>query len=481
MGVAAGQPEPSPPPDAAAPSALAESAPPPPPAAGAPRPPEQPATQPVVFGVPVATTEVGDDPSRWPLAGWNKVFFLRDSHDWFHLYPGGRVNVDADAFFGPGVSDTLAPDGGNGLQPKIFLRRARLELAGDFTKYVNFLLSVEFGGQPLTNANGKTQNAAASPGQSPTADTAKFGAVQATAASAALFDVWLNLRAAREFNVMIGQEKTTLSMENRTSDNQTPLMERNVAIRGFVVPTQREIGLTAWGDIGKNTVVGYEGGVYLGDGQNRSQVDEHFDGIGRVFVRPFAADASSPVQHAQIGVSGRYGQRDPRYVGYDESPITTGQGYALWNTTYKDSLGRTIHVIPSHAQAIYGGELRVPVWRLALQSEAYYVASDTREAVDGYQLTNTERFGELKGVGWYAMLSAWPWGQPFIAGDPGFVRPTEVDFGHPPDPPKAAVELLAVVAGVDASYDGASRQGTYDSKTPGADGGPGTAIQIRQF
>ncbi|HVY47751.1 MAG TPA: porin, partial [Minicystis sp.] len=414
-----------------------------------------------------------------PLAGWNRYFYLRDPDDLVRLDPGMRINVDTNATVGPGVGAVAAPDGGNGLEPKVFLRRARFELSGDFTRWINFTMSMEFGGQPLTNSNGKTETAAGAAGMPPTADSARFAPVQLPASSAVPFDVWINLHVVRELNFMIGQAETPVSMENRTSDNLTLLMERNLAIRGFVVPTQRELGVTVWGDVGPKGMFGYEGGVYTGDGQNRGQVDDDADVIGRAFVQPFFANEDHVLRRLQIGASGRYGKRDPKYVGYDVSPITTGQGYTLFGSTYKDSLGRTIHVIPSSAQWVYGGELRVPIQRVALQAEAYYVGSDTREAVDGFQLANTERLGAMKGVGWYAMLSAWPWGDPFIEGNPGYVRPASIDWEHPQGPDfLRGVEVVAIAAGVDATYDGASRGGAYDAKTPGA---PGVAKDIRAY
>ena len=88
------------------------------------------------------------------------------------------------------------------------------------------------------------------------------------------------------------------------------------------------------------------------------------------------------------------------------------------------SLGRQIHIIPSGAQNAIGGELRVPVSIFDIRGEAYYVANRTREAVEGYQLTNTERLGRVRGTGWYAQVSAWPFGDAFVTGDPGLVRPT---------------------------------------------------------
>src|SRR5262249_46340672 len=150
----------------------------------------------------------------------------------------------------------------------------------------------------------------------------------------------------------------------------------------------------------------YELGLFGGDGQNRPQVDRRFDGMGRVFVRPFAG--SGRLEKAQIGVSARHGDRDPKLVGYDYPQITTGQGFVLWDPTYKDSVGRTVHILPSAGQNAIGGELRLPIEYAEIRGEAYYVANHTREALDGYSLTNTERLGQVKGVGWYVQLACWP-------------------------------------------------------------------------
>jgi len=236
-------------------------------------------------------------------------------------------------------------------------------------------------------------------------------------------------------------------------------------IRAFAVPGPRDIGGTVWGEVGDG-VLDYQVGVFGGDGQNRPQVDNNLDVMGRVFVRPLSP-SKEVTSKLQIGVSAFHGVRDPKYVGYDYTPVSTGQGFALWNPTYKDSLGRQVHVVPSGSQNAIGGELRVPVSIFDIRGEAYYVSNGTREAVDGFQLTNTERLGKVTGVGWYAQVSAWPLGDAFVNGDPGMVRPTRIDFAKEPERPKKGLEVLLLVAGVNAAYDGASRGGEYDGKTPG--------------
>jgi hypothetical protein len=119
-----------------------------------------------------------------------------------------------------------------------------------------------------------------------------------------------------------------------------------------------------------------------------------------------------------------------------------------------------------------------------LRGEAYYVANHTREAVEGFQLTNTERLGQVNGIGWYVLLSAWPFGDKFVSGDPGMQRPGRIDFSKPPAAPKRGLEVVASVGGVNASYDGASRGvgSVYDGKTPGNPSGKaGKDITVYEY
>ncbi|XYH96758.1 porin [Sorangium sp. So ce1128] len=447
---------------------MAPLPPPPPPGAAATAVPPSPPAQ--VFA-PTAETAVAKE--QQPLAGWHGGFFLRDADDTFRLYPKGRLNLDFYSSFGSGVSDVTAPSGGGALQPRFFVRRARLEVAGEFLKKWSFDLDVDFGGQGLANTNGRTQNSASNVGQAPTAETARFAAIASASSSAVLADVWINYSVMPALNFLFGQYSTFFSMDNQTSDNSTTFMERNIATRSFVYPEGKDIGLTIWGDVADRMVV-YGVGVITGDGQNRPGVDAPPDLVARVFARPFAGDKKALLAKAQIGISARHGERDQEFVGYDYAPIRTGQGYTLWGGGYTDSLKRPIHVIPSGAQNAIGGELRLPIKMVELRAEAYYVANNTREAVEGYQLTNTERLGRVKGLGWYLQLSAWPLGDAYVSGDPGFSpRPTKVDLSKALEKPKAGLEVAALLAGISATYDGASRSPSYyDEKTPGA---PATA------
>jgi hypothetical protein len=411
-------------------------------------------------------------PAHPELAGYQDGFFIRDAHDNVRLYPTGLIHADVYSSFGPGTAaDTtksaLPADVAAGLAPHLLIRRARLGLAGELFGRWSFAFNVEFGGQPLGNAAGTSETAAAKPGQAPGVNSGRYAAVQSIATSVVPLDAYLNFSVSRAFNIMVGQVQMPFSLENQTADAYGTWMERLMPIRAFAVPGPRDIGGTVWGELGDG-VLDYQLGVFGGDGQNRPSVDARVDFMGRVYAHPFASGATSDfAKYFQIGVSARHGDRDASAVGYDYTPITTTQGFVLWKPTYTDSLGRQVHIIPSGAQNAVGGELRLRVGRVAFQGEAYFVGNDTREAVDGYQLTNTERLGRMAGVGWYGQLTAWPAGDPFIAPSRGVYKPKHLDLSAGPTRMLHGLQLMAVAAGINGSYQGASRLGSVaDAKTP---------------
>jgi hypothetical protein len=424
-------------------------------------PPPPSAAPPTVPTAPVAQRAPID--GRAELVGWRDGFFLRDSRDRFRFFPRLLVEADVDGSLGPGVqpdaSGTGLPSGvATELRPHLVLRRARLGFDAELFQRWSVTAQVELGGQVIGNTGPTSAITVASP-------------VQTAPTGPAPLDVFLGYSVCTCLNLQVGQFLVPFSMDNRTRDEGYPMLERAAPIRGFVVPSPRDVGIMAWGELGPR-LVSYELGLFGGDGQNRPFVGGHVDGIGRIFVRPFAGQFSGDLgRYTQVGVSGRYGVRDAKAVGYDAPTLTTGQGFALWSPLYTDSLGRVIHVIPSGSQGFVGGELRVRDGRFALQAEAYYVDDDTREAVDGAQLTSTERFGRMLGAGWYAQASAWPIGDAFVAPEPGLGRPRHVDLAAPaPGESARGLEIIAMVSGVDASYDGATRLGSSaDPKTPRGD------------
>src|SRR5215467_13527375 len=91
-------------------------------------------------------------PDGWPLAGrTSEYFYLRDANDEFRLYLQGRAHIDGYWPLGPGVSNLGA---GVGLNPTLFLRRARVELSGEFLHDWQWTIAGEWGQTAVDNANG---------------------------------------------------------------------------------------------------------------------------------------------------------------------------------------------------------------------------------------------------------------------------------------------------------------------------------------
>jgi hypothetical protein len=129
-----------------------------------------------------------------------------------------------------------------------------------------------------------------------------------------------------------------------------------------------------------------------------------------------------------------------------------------------------MHIIPSGEQTAVAGELFVPVGMFDLTSELVYSQSDTREAVDGYQLTPfTERLGLLKGIGYYVLASAWITGDRSIVGFPGYSKPQHVDLTKEDKAPRTAIQLLAKIEQLSLTYQSAKRSGVIDSTNADGD------------
>ena len=453
--------------------------PPPPPAAGSGQAGAPVAPVPKTFA-DEASLALRDGASGEPIAGWHGMFFLRDPDGNFRLSPTGDMMLDFTAAAGPGVDDLPSSKGGAGLVPRFFVRRLRVGITGDFLKRWSFAAAFDLA-QQVNNPLGTDETSAAPPGVDPTADSGRYRPPQGLDAGIGLRDVWVNYSLCPCLNFQVGQFQPPMTLENRTSDTVTPLMERSVATRTFIVPGQREAGLMLWGDFGDD-VFTYELAVVGGDGQNRATVDMAADFIGRLLLAPLKS--VKLVKDARIGVSARHGQRDAAVVGYDVVPFSTNNGFVLWEPQYRDSLGRRTHVIPSGAQNTIGGELVFPIGPVDIAAQGYYSAYHTREAIEGFQLAlegHTERLGTISGVGLTSWVTWWAFGDERIGTSSlGRAKPSKLNLKKKPDL-KRGLEVTGLFSAILAGYDGNSRGGEDDEKTPGSAGNPATDIDIFQF
>jgi phosphate-selective porin len=394
-----------------------------------------------------------------PLAGYHGgLFYLRDRNDNFRLFLGGRLHVDSLNYFGPGVTDTA-------LKSTVILRRARIEIGGELHGHWQFVLQMDVAPTAFENATGNVEQSAAPAGTDPTRDTATYAPVQASQYRARAENAYINYSAAKAFNVQAGQFNLPFTMENRTSTNALTFMERSMAVRSLGVPLVKDIGAMAWGALDRNLFF-YSIGLFMGEGLNRPNADNRWDTAMRYYVRPLARSGTT-LKEAQLGFSFKYGMRDKNRVAYDYTGMQTHGGYQFWGPTYKDSVGpgRLTHIIPSGAQTGVAVELRIPVRRLDLRGEFVHIDNNMREGVDGFQSVHTERFGKLKGNGYYVQLGYWLLGKPRITPTPGDQQPPHLDLSKPdPGLPPHAVEVAVRWEQLRAEYESASRDGVADVK-----------------
>lgn len=435
--------------------------PPPPPGQGEGTTPPPPPPPPRAFAneSPGSSSHAAEGP---PLAGWHGKFYLRDKDDNFRLYPGGQLQVDFQAWAGSGVDGSARTAGGTALPPRFVFRRGRLDLSGELLKRWSFTIQFDAG----------------VPSGSGGADLA-LGQVASSRPRISPASVFIDYGLCDCFHLTVGQVRAPVSLENRTSDTSLVLHERTVMTRGLVAPNERETGVMVWGDLFEKAL-SYELMVAGGDGNNRPQEDSRFDFMGRITVRPFGS--IDLIEKAAIAVNARHGDRDQYGVGYDYPGIVSSQGLDLWAPTYVDSQDRLIHIIPSGAQNQIGGDLRVPIGPFDLRGELHYVVNNTREAVDGFELTptNAERLGRVSGWGTYGAVTWWALGDEFISGDPGVQRPVTVNLKKKPEL-KRGLAVSALVAAIVADYDGNARGGEDDALTPGSEGDPRSSLDVLQI
>ena len=395
-----------------------------------------------------------------PMAGnHNNVFYLRDYNDNFRLYVQGRLQVDAYTYYGTGVPDSS-------LKNTILLRRIRPELTGEFMKYFQWQLAGDWGQTSVDNSNGKTtESSAAAPGAVPSAASARYASAQTASIKAAVTDAWIGFHADDIFNLQFGQYDAPFSMENRTSDKYIPFMERSLAVRNVGIPTNKEIGIMAWGETSAGHAH-YELGMFLGDGQNRLDMDGNGEFVGRIFLHPLASSVDGPLKDLQIGGSLIAGMRGaPNQVtttsatgvkttvvntngavNFDYPAMTTQGNWTFWANNYQNSQGTFTHIIPAGKQTDVAIEARIPFSIFDLTSEIVYINNGTREAIEGYQASNSERFGSMSGWSYYIQAGVWPFGVPSrdIQGRPGYEMPAHLNFAKPDAPePLHALQLLA--------------------------------------
>ncbi|MDB4974011.1 MAG: hypothetical protein JWN48_2352 [Myxococcaceae bacterium] len=393
----------------------------------------EPQTQPVLVQTaepkePNATLDYSDG-----------TFYLRSHKDNLVMTIGGRLHIDFYEFAGKGVPEYHRANG-TGLKPNLFFRRAIIETGGMIRKKFFWW----FGGNFAVT---------------------QLDANQGVVSPAGIYDAFAGYQPIPTFKLYVGQYNQPFTMENVTSSRWLDMMERSLTVRTLATPFNKAEGVTIWGE---TTNKMFEGtvGIFGGDGQNRPNVDDRFDGTLRLIARPFA-NSSHAIKRAHIGLDGRWGRRDTHSVRYDTPSLATPGGYAFWSSAYGAGAQDT-RIIAARRQSAADVELYVPFERWDFKGEFLYLNEERREVL-ATDRSKSLRGGVFKGVSAYGQLSFWLAGTPRINGHPaGYYGMVKLPDGTTGAEIPYALQLVLRGEIMRMNYDSNSRygdKGAYNAAT----------------
>ena len=178
------------------------------------------------------------------------------------LVLGGFIQVN---FEDGDVSAFEGRFGQTAIDDRFRLRRARINLTGDYAEQFDFKMEGDFGQSDGTSGN-------------------------RTAFSAT--DIWVNYHQFPAAQVKIGQYKAPFGLEQLTPDTQLLTIERTLPT-GAITP-DRQIGAELWGKPFTNfwpeqkDLLTYYAGIFNGNGRNITVNDNNnFMFVGRLELQPF--------------------------------------------------------------------------------------------------------------------------------------------------------------------------------------------------
>jgi phosphate-selective porin OprO/OprP len=197
-------------------------------------------------------------------AGWRDGFFIQSEKGDFRLQIG--LLAQADGRFAAGDDSGTVND-------TFLLRRLRPHLRGRFAQRFEFFINPDFAGGTLV-----------------------------------LQDAYVDTVFAPAFRIRAGKAKTPFGLERLHSAGNLILFER--ALPTALVPN-RDLGLQVLGDI-SGGVISYSAGILNGvpDGGSADlDTGDSKDLAGRLIVRPFSKQTSSPVRGLGLAIAGTTGRQ----------------------------------------------------------------------------------------------------------------------------------------------------------------------------
>jgi phosphate-selective porin OprO/OprP len=209
------------------------------------------------------------------------------------LVLGGFIQVNAEG------GEAFAFNGNFGqtaIDDRFRLRRARINLTGDFAEQFDFKMEGDF-----ANGDGLNNNRLA---------------FEAT-------DIWVNWHQFPAAQIKVGQYKAPFGLEQLTPDTILYTIERTLPT-GAITP-ERQIGVELWGQPFTNIwpeqkdLLTYYAGVFNGNGRNISVNDNNeFMYVGRLELQPFNGKIFGQKSFLKLGGDGLY-SRDEAGVNISQS------------------------------------------------------------------------------------------------------------------------------------------------------------------
>src|SRR5438552_14560419 len=192
------------------------------------------------------------------------------------LVLGGFIQAN---FEGIDVSPFEGRFGSTALKERFRLRRARINLTGDFAEQFDFKIEGDF-----ENSDGISSSRTAFSGT----------------------DIFVNWHQFPEAQIKVGQWKAPFGLEQLTPDTSLYIIERSLPT-GAITP-ERQIGIQLWGKPfasvwpDEKDLLTYYGGIFNGNGRNISNNDNNnFMYVGRVELMPFKGKVFGQESSLKLG------------------------------------------------------------------------------------------------------------------------------------------------------------------------------------
>src|SRR5205823_7915372 len=204
----------------------------------------------------------------------------------YKLTLGGYIQVN---FEDGDVSAFEGRFGLTALKDRFRLRRARINLTGDFAEQFEFKIEGDF-----ESSDGISSNRTA------------FSAT----------DIFVNWHAIPEANIKVGQWKAPFGLEQITPDQLLFTIERSLPT-GAITP-ERQIGVQIWGKPFTNLwpqekdLLTYYAGIFNGNGRNPTVNDNNnFMYVGRLELLPFKGKLLGQASSLKLGADILNSRDDP--------------------------------------------------------------------------------------------------------------------------------------------------------------------------